>query len=247
MIAFGLVLGVIWTVIAVGVYRSYTRALADEMRRRSLVARRASTVAEDDAALRALLRSDDARDVRLGLDLLAGVASRAPASELRQCRANTPIPRCACGRSSSSRPSGDPGARRGAARARRRPRPLRRTGRPARGRDRARLSRRPRRRRRMLVALLDDRDPTVRAAALDAVVPEDAPRAGGRPSRRRSGRGAAHVRQRDRRTPNGSATRRFRSSALRSPGDGSRRGHPSARCGRAARRRTAWRHRAGAR
>ena len=37
VIVFGLVLGVIWTAVAVGVYRSYTRALADEMRRRPLV------------------------------------------------------------------------------------------------------------------------------------------------------------------------------------------------------------------
>ncbi len=83
VIGFGLVLGVVWTVIAVGVYRSYTRALADEMRRRPLVAG-VSDLADEEEAVRALLRSDDARDVRLGLDLLAGLASPASASELRQ-------------------------------------------------------------------------------------------------------------------------------------------------------------------
>ena len=84
VIAFGLVLGVVWTAVAVSVYRSYTRSLADEMRRRSLSSLELD-VAEDDAgAVRALLRSDDARDVRLGLDLLAGVSSPAPDFELRQ-------------------------------------------------------------------------------------------------------------------------------------------------------------------
>ena len=38
---------------------------------------------EDDATVRALLRSDDARDVRLGLDLLAGAGSATSAVELR--------------------------------------------------------------------------------------------------------------------------------------------------------------------
>ena len=83
VIAFGLVLGVIWTVIAVGVYRAYTRALADEMRRRSLLTGGLG-VPDDEAAVRALLRSEDTRDVRLGLDLLAGVVSPASAVELRQ-------------------------------------------------------------------------------------------------------------------------------------------------------------------
>ena len=38
VIVFGAVLSVIWTVSGAAMYRSYTRALADEMRRRSLVA-----------------------------------------------------------------------------------------------------------------------------------------------------------------------------------------------------------------
>ncbi len=55
VIAFGLVLGVIWTAVATVVYRSYTRSLADEMRRRSLSSLELD-VAEDDAgAVRALL------------------------------------------------------------------------------------------------------------------------------------------------------------------------------------------------
>ena len=73
VIVFGLVLGVIWTLVAARVYRSYTSSLGDEMRRRSY-----STIdvdAGDEPAVRRLLGSDDPRDVRLGLDLLAGVAS----------------------------------------------------------------------------------------------------------------------------------------------------------------------------
>jgi hypothetical protein len=84
VIGFGLVLGVIWTGVAVGVYRSYSRALADEVRRRPLVAKDLDVADDDVAAVRALLQSDDARDVRLGLDLLAGVASSASEVELRQ-------------------------------------------------------------------------------------------------------------------------------------------------------------------
>jgi hypothetical protein len=83
VIAFGLVLGVVWTAVAAGVYRSYTRSLADEMRQRSLSSLELD-VAEDDAgAVRGLLRSDDVRDVQLGLDLLAGVSWPAPDVELR--------------------------------------------------------------------------------------------------------------------------------------------------------------------
>ena len=83
VIAFGLVLGLIWTGVATIVYRSYTRSLADDMRRRSLSSLELD-VAEDDAgAVRALLGSDDARDVRLGLDLLAGVSWPAQDVELR--------------------------------------------------------------------------------------------------------------------------------------------------------------------
>ena len=85
VIVFGLVLGVIWTAVAVGVYRSYTGALADELRRRSSLAGDFAVTADDDvAAVQALLRSDDARDVRIGLDLLAGVSSIATEVELRQ-------------------------------------------------------------------------------------------------------------------------------------------------------------------
>ena len=83
VIVFGLVLSVIWTGIAVGVYRSYRRTLAAQMRRRSLLAG-AVGFAEDEASLRELLRSTDVRDVRLGLDLLAGVESETSGAELQQ-------------------------------------------------------------------------------------------------------------------------------------------------------------------
>jgi HEAT repeats len=172
VIAFGLVLGAIWTVIAMGVYRSYARALADEMRRRPVIADRFD-VAEDDAAVRALLRSEDARDVRLGLDLLAGVVSPASAVELRQVadhadpevRVRALVQLAASGDTQAATEvaalvgelarSADPTDRRAAAAAL--------GSREVVAADRS-----------VLVALLDDHDPTVRATALDAVVPDDA-------------------------------------------------------------------------
>ena len=89
VIVFGLVLGVIWTGVAVVAYRSYTRALAEEMSRRSLSPLELDTGADDAAAVRSLLRSDDARDVRLGLDLLAGVTSSVADVELWQVAAHS--------------------------------------------------------------------------------------------------------------------------------------------------------------
>jgi hypothetical protein len=82
VIVFGLVLGVVWTAVAVATYRSYMRSLAAEMSRRLLSPHELDTSADDAAAVRSLLRSDDARDVRLGLDLLAGVSSPAADVEL---------------------------------------------------------------------------------------------------------------------------------------------------------------------
>ncbi|HEU0303008.1 MAG TPA: hypothetical protein VFR32_00360, partial [Gaiellaceae bacterium] len=84
VILFGLTLSAIWTVVAVRVYRSYTGALADEVRRRPLVADDSGLGADEVPAVRALLRSDDARDVRLGLDLLSGIDSPVSDVELHQ-------------------------------------------------------------------------------------------------------------------------------------------------------------------
>ena len=172
VIVFGAVLSVIWTASGAAMYRSYTRALADEMRRRSLVAS-AHDVAEDDAALQALLRSDDARDVRLGLDLLPGIAPPASTGALRQAsehadsevRLRALVQLAAGGDAQAAGEaaalatelarSADPAERRAAASA---------LG-PRRivtdGQD-------------MLIGLLDDPNPMVRAAALDSVVPADA-------------------------------------------------------------------------
>jgi hypothetical protein len=172
VVVFGLTLGAIWTVIAVGVYRSYARALAGEMRRRSLGAGLVD-IAEEDVAVRALLRSDDARDVRLGLDLLAGVVSTASAIELREVahHADAEVRMRALGQLASSGDaraaselaacvddlvhSAEPADRRAAAIA---------LG----SRDTVAVDTR------VVIELLDDRDPTVRAAALDAVGPGDA-------------------------------------------------------------------------
>jgi hypothetical protein len=172
VIVFGAVLSVIWTASGAVMYRSYKRVLADEMRRRSLVAG-AHDVAEDDAALQALLRSDDARDVRLGLDLLPGVVSTASAGALLQAsdhsdpevRVRALLQLAAGGDAAAGAAAGtlagelalslDPADRRAAAAA---------LG----SRDVATAGQS------MLIALLDDPDPTVREATLDAVMSEDA-------------------------------------------------------------------------
>ncbi|HEY7730517.1 MAG TPA: HEAT repeat domain-containing protein [Gaiellaceae bacterium] len=173
VIVFGLVLGAVWTAIAVGAYRSYTRALADQMRRRSLVADGFDVAEDDQAAVRGLLRSDDARDVRLGLDLLAGLESQAAAVELRQVAAHADpevrvraLAQLAAG--GDVRAAGevavlvgdlarspDPADRRAAAAAL--------GSREAVSADAS-----------VLVSLLGDPDPTVQAAALAAVASEDA-------------------------------------------------------------------------
>ena len=168
VIVFGAVLSVVWTASGAAMYRAYTRALADEMRHRSLVA---SEVAEDDAALQALLRSDDARDVRLGLDLLPGITSPASAGPLRhasehadpEVRLRALVQLAAGGEAQAAAEaaalatrlasSADPAERRAAA--------------SALGPHRI-VSDFD-----MLIGLLGDPDPTVRAAALDSVVPAD--------------------------------------------------------------------------
>lgn len=170
VIVFAVVLSVIWTASGAAMYRSYTRALADEMRRRSLAG--AYDLAEDDAELRTLLRSDDARDVRLGLDLLPDIASGASEEALREAsrhedrdvRVRALVQLAAGGDARAGLEAGvlaaelalsaDPADRRAAAAA---------LG----SRDVVPTAGS------MLVTLLDDPDPTVRAAALDAVVPED--------------------------------------------------------------------------
>ena len=170
VVVFGLVLGVIWTGVAVRVYRSYTRALADEVRRSPLPL--VDLEAEESTEVRALLRSEDARDVRLGLDLLAGVSSTVLETELRHIAAHSsPEVRVralgALAESGDERASAevmvlagdlsrsdDPADRRAAATA------FSRRG--AADVDRV-----------VLASLLDDPDLSVRAAALDAVSPDD--------------------------------------------------------------------------
>jgi hypothetical protein len=172
VIVFGLVLGATWTAVALVVYRSYTRGLAEEVRRRTLAAIDFD-VAGDEPAVRALLRSDDARDVRLGLDLLAGLASPAAEVELRtlaehsspevRMRALGQLAAAGDARAAADAASlvrdlarsADAGDRRAAAAAF--------SGREAVAADRG-----------VLVALLEDTDLSVRSAALDAVAPADA-------------------------------------------------------------------------
>ena len=172
VIAFAVALSVIWTISGVAMYRSYTRALADEMRRRPL-GEAPYAVAEDDAALQALLRSDDARDVRLGLDLLSGVAPATSAGALRQAsehgdpevRVRALVQLAAGG---DARAGSEAGAL--ADELARSPDPAGRRAAAAVLGSRDVVATDPH----MLVTLLDDPDATVRAAALDAVVPDDA-------------------------------------------------------------------------
>ena len=163
VIVFGLLLSVIWTAVAVGVYRSYTRALAGEMRRRPLVA----TGELEAPAVRALLASDDARDVRLGLDLLAGMASPATEAELRTVaeHSDPEVRMRVLGQLAAS------GDVRAAAEAGSLARELAHSDDPT---DRRAAAAPPGPDRRLLVALLDDPDASVRVAALDAVAPTDA-------------------------------------------------------------------------
>ncbi len=168
VIVFGAVLSVIWTVSGAAMYRAYKRALADEMRRRSIVTG-GLEIAEDDTALAALLGSDDARDVRLGLDLLPGAAEPAATDALRglaehgdpEVRVRA-LGRLAAGGDATA--AGEAAALAGE---------LARSPDPA---DRraaaAALGVAPDAG--LLVALLDDGDTTVRTAALDAVTAADA-------------------------------------------------------------------------
>ena len=170
VIVFGLVLSVIWTGIAVGVYRSYRRTLAAQMRRRSLLAG-AVGFAEDEASLRELLRSTDVRDVRLGLDLLAGVESETSGADLQQLADHAdPEVRVRALVELASR--GDAGAAAEVA-----PLVASLAG-SAEASDRraaamAMSARGVADDRTVLIGLLGDPDRTVRAAALDAVAPED--------------------------------------------------------------------------
>jgi hypothetical protein len=173
VIVFGLVLAVIWLAVAARVYRSYTRSLADEMRRRSLVESDLDLAGRDVAAIPALLRSEDARDVRLGLDLLAGVASPTSEVELRRVaeHADSEVRVRALGQLAAS------GDARAAADAASLVRELAHSGNAT---DRRAAAAGLAWRGfvavdgGLLVALLEDSDASVRAAALDAVAPADA-------------------------------------------------------------------------
>jgi hypothetical protein len=173
VVVFGVLLSVIWTLTGMAMYRSYTRALAAEMRRGSFVGQ-SLEVGEDDAALHALLGSDDARDVRLGLDLLGGIASTPSAGAALRQASDHPDPEVRVRALLRLAAAGDSEA---AAAATALAGELARSAGPVERRaaatalgSRAVINVDSR----VLIGLLDDGDPTVRAAALDAVGPEDA-------------------------------------------------------------------------
>jgi hypothetical protein len=170
VIAFGVVLAVVWTATGFAMYRSYTRALADEMRRSPLPA--GGVAIEDDAALQRLLASEDARDVRLGLDLLAGAASPGAADALRHA-ADHADPDVRMRSLLQLAAEGDAAA---ADEAGRLAEELARSAMPADRRAAAialAAAGVVRSRRELLVPLLEDADPAVRSAALDAVAAAD--------------------------------------------------------------------------
>ena len=85
VIAFGVVVCVGWTVVAVLMARAYRRALAASLQHRILTDGCVDLHEETEAAaLHGLLVSDDVNEVRLGLDLVAGEASPAVIAELER-------------------------------------------------------------------------------------------------------------------------------------------------------------------
>jgi hypothetical protein len=170
VIVLGVIVGVIWTASGAAMYGAYKRSLAEEMRHRSIVA--SDDVAEDDAALQALLRSEDARDVRLGLDLLPGTVSPPFSEALLQASDHAdPEVRVRALLQLAAAGDGEAAAAAGAL-----AHELARSGDPA---DRraaaAALAARDglAERTATMIALLDDADPAVQAAAFDAVGPDD--------------------------------------------------------------------------
>ena len=168
VIVFGVLVSVVWTVSGAGMYRSYRRALANEMRREPVLATSVA-IDQNDAALQALLRSEDAREVRLGLDLLPRNVSPTSRTDVPDhpdpgTRMLTLGRFAASGDATTAKAvaelvaelahSPDPIDRRAAA-----------LGLVGANNDRDRS---------ILLGLLEDGETTVRSAALDAVTPEDA-------------------------------------------------------------------------
>lgn len=83
VIVFAVVLCAGWTVVAFAMSRAYRRSLAATLQRRLLDDHSLDLDEQAEAsAMRGLLHSDEGGDVRLGLDLVAGVASPAVAAEI---------------------------------------------------------------------------------------------------------------------------------------------------------------------
>ena len=85
IVAVATVVAIAWTVVAWMANREYTEGLRQAVVKRILVESPLDLTDEREAeALRQLLRSDDGRQVALGLDLLAGLTSPAPDAELKR-------------------------------------------------------------------------------------------------------------------------------------------------------------------
>ena len=85
VVAVATVVAIAWTAVAWMANREYTEGLRQAVVKRTLVESPLDLTDEREAeALRQLLRSDDGRQVALGLDLLAGLTSPAPDAELKR-------------------------------------------------------------------------------------------------------------------------------------------------------------------
>src|SRR5262249_20173475 len=80
----------VWTLAALLLYRDYARSIVAAFRRRLLTDVAPDLTGEEStAAVQRLVASNDGRDVRLGLDLLAGSALPAERTELARLAADT--------------------------------------------------------------------------------------------------------------------------------------------------------------
>jgi hypothetical protein len=77
-----LIVCAVWTAVAALVHRGYVANLVAALSRRWMADDSLAADEDEEAAARQLLTADDARDVRLGLDLLSAMSSPAPAAEL---------------------------------------------------------------------------------------------------------------------------------------------------------------------
>jgi hypothetical protein len=168
VIVAGVGVSVLWTVVALRVYSGYRTGLADSVRRRELgEVEGLLSAPEEAAAIQALLHSTDGREVQLGLDLLRGELSPAVATELGALARSSDLAvrTAALGALEPSSPGAAAVLTLQVARL---------AASPAAADRRLAAQRAGVADRAVVARLLDDPDPDVRRAALDAVTVADA-------------------------------------------------------------------------